>query len=239
MAAAFGYKGFDTASSIALLAASAIAKKRGDAKRIPPADIIILPVASPFVRSFLAVGTDLTPDLDDQLLFTVGMTLIDSIDSILMLYSYTGFPEQRFRLFEPAQENEHPEQESSAYREAAATTRGSAVQLPRSQSDGQNNERHSPTSTEVPPTLNQQSGQGAPPAEGEPVKMLAEDEDALVSDIRKKARKELIVKRNMMSGLSIVLTLMSIIVAFRCVCAKILPTRTRVPLVAHSPDYDD
>ncbi|KAI0300362.1 NicO-domain-containing protein [Russula brevipes] len=154
----FGF-GFDTASSIALLAASAIAKKRGDAKRIPPGDIIILP-----------------------LLFTVGMTLIDSIDSILMLYSYTGFPEQRFRLFEPAQENEHPEQESCAYREAAAT-RGSAVELPpRSQS-------------------------GA-------AKVLAEDEGALVSDIRKKARKELIVKRNMMSGLSIVLTLMSIIVAF-------------------------
>jgi len=140
------------------------------------------------------------------------MTLIDSIDSVLMLYSYTGFPEQRFRLFEPAQENEHPEQESSAYREAAAT-RGSAVQLPpRSQSGGQNDERrHSPT--EVPPTLVQPSGQGAPP-EGEPAKVLAEDGDALVSDIRKKARKELIVKRNMMSGLSIVLTLMSIIVAF-------------------------
>ena len=39
-------KGFDTASSIALLAVSAIAKKGGDSKRIPTADIIILPVAS-------------------------------------------------------------------------------------------------------------------------------------------------------------------------------------------------
>jgi nickel/cobalt transporter (NiCoT) family protein len=39
-------KGFDTASSIALLAASALAKKGADSKRIPPADIVILPVES-------------------------------------------------------------------------------------------------------------------------------------------------------------------------------------------------
>jgi high-affinity nickel-transport protein len=37
-------KGFDTASSIALIAASAIAKKGADSKRIPPADVVILPV---------------------------------------------------------------------------------------------------------------------------------------------------------------------------------------------------
>ena len=40
------HKGFDTASSIALLAASALAKKGADSKRIPPADIVILPVTS-------------------------------------------------------------------------------------------------------------------------------------------------------------------------------------------------
>jgi len=39
-------KGFDTASSIALLAASAIAKKGADSKGIPPGDIVILPVGS-------------------------------------------------------------------------------------------------------------------------------------------------------------------------------------------------
>ena len=38
------FEGFDTASSIALLAASALAKKGADAERIPPADIVILPV---------------------------------------------------------------------------------------------------------------------------------------------------------------------------------------------------
>lgn len=38
------FEGFDTASSIALLAVSAIAKKGADAKRIPPAYVVILPV---------------------------------------------------------------------------------------------------------------------------------------------------------------------------------------------------
>ena len=36
--------GFDTASSIALLAVSALAKRGPDGRRIPPADIVILPV---------------------------------------------------------------------------------------------------------------------------------------------------------------------------------------------------
>lgn len=38
--------GFDTASSIALLSVSAIAKKGSDGKQIPPSHIVILPVSS-------------------------------------------------------------------------------------------------------------------------------------------------------------------------------------------------
>jgi len=152
----FGF-GFDTASSIALIAASAIAKKGADSKRIAPANIVILPM-----------------------LFTAGMTLVDSIDSILMLYSYTGFPEQRFRLFEPAQDNGAQEQGCNAYREAA--TSGAA---------GSSEEEKK-----------------------EPVAVAEVDADTTIRDIRKKAQRELIVKRNMMSGLSIMLTLMSIGVAF-------------------------
>jgi len=67
---------FDTASSIAILAISAMAKRGSDGKPISPADIITLP-----------------------LLFTAGMTLIDSADSVFMLYSYTGFPERSVTLF--------------------------------------------------------------------------------------------------------------------------------------------
>jgi hypothetical protein len=44
-------KGFDTASSIALLAVSAIAKKGTDSKGVPPGDIVILPVGSLWFHS--------------------------------------------------------------------------------------------------------------------------------------------------------------------------------------------
>jgi len=184
----FGF-GFDTASSIALLAASALAKKGADSKHISPADIVILP-----------------------LLFTAGMTLLDSVDSILMLYSYTGFPEQGFRLFEHVDENDAPEQESRPFREAAATS-VSAVQVPQSPS-GDPDGRCPPTSAS--PLLGQQSERSGSSNgdKKQPVEVVVEDTDARIRDIRRRAQRELTVKRNMMSGLSIVLTLMSIIVAF-------------------------
>jgi nickel/cobalt transporter (NiCoT) family protein len=202
-------KGFDTASSIALLAASAIAKKGADSKRIPPADIVILPVPG----FFFSLGGQ--ADMRNQMLFTAGMTLLDSIDSILMLYSYTGFPEQRFRLFEPAPEYHAPEQGYGVYREAAAT-RVSFAQSPHSQG-GDANDRC--PLAEVSPALDGQTDPIGFSEEDkkEPVAAVVVDADARIRDIRKKAQRELIVKRNMMSGLSIVLTLMSIIVAFRCV----------------------
>jgi len=187
----FGF-GFDTASSIALLAASALAKKGADSKHISPADIVILP-----------------------LLFTAGMTLLDSVDSILMLYSYTGFPEQGFRLFEHVDENDAPEQESRPFREAAATS-VSAVQVPQSPS-GDPDGRCPPTSAS--PLLGQQSERSGSSNgdKKQPVEVVVEDTDARIRDIRRRAQRELTVKRNMMSGLSIVLTLMSIIVAFSIV----------------------
>ncbi|KAJ7931097.1 hypothetical protein B0H13DRAFT_1594806, partial [Mycena leptocephala] len=78
---------FATASSIALLAISALGRKRSDGSAIPPGCIVILP-----------------------LLFTAGMTILDSADSVLMLYSYSGFPEQTWRIFEappaPADDSE-------------------------------------------------------------------------------------------------------------------------------------
>jgi high-affinity nickel permease len=51
-------KGFDTASSIALLAISAIAKKSSDGKQIPPGYIIVLPVITP--RSYMTSITHCT-----------------------------------------------------------------------------------------------------------------------------------------------------------------------------------
>jgi len=60
---------FDTASSIALIAVTALAHKGDNGVSIPSSNIIILPF-----------------------LFTAGMTLVDSADSILVLYSYAGLP---------------------------------------------------------------------------------------------------------------------------------------------------
>ncbi|KAF8319701.1 hypothetical protein DL93DRAFT_110327 [Clavulina sp. PMI_390] len=70
--------GFDTASSIALLAVTAIAKKNSQGETaISQADIVVLP-----------------------LLFTAGMTVVDSIDSVIMLYSYSGFSQRGWSLVE-------------------------------------------------------------------------------------------------------------------------------------------
>lgn len=147
----FGF-GFDTASSIALLAVSALAKKDSNGHSIPSHHIIILPF-----------------------LFTAGMTLIDSLDSILVLYSYAGFPEHSLRIFE--------------YGASEHSTTEQPIQLPASPVEEIEPGLLSPTGTETP--LN--------------VKAL-EKEDRTARDMR--------VKMNMMSGLSIILTLMSILVAF-------------------------
>lgn len=73
-------QGFDTASSIALLALSAIASRDHRGNSISHGKIVVLPF-----------------------LFTAGMSLVDSLDSILMLYAYAQ-PELkvkgRWRLLE-------------------------------------------------------------------------------------------------------------------------------------------
>jgi len=147
------------------------------------------------------------------MLFTAGMTLLDSIDSILMLYSYTGFAEHRFHLFEPVLENDARDHKSSVYREAAAATSVSPTQLPRLEGSHENETEPCPLSTALSePSEQNGASQGN---KEQPVEVKSEDTDAKIRDIRKEAQRELIVKRNMMSGLSILLTLMSIVVAFR------------------------
>ncbi|KAK0487508.1 NicO-domain-containing protein [Armillaria novae-zelandiae] len=157
----FGF-GFDTASSIALLAVSALAKKRSDGSTIPPGDIVILP-----------------------LLFTAGMTIIDSLDSILMLYSYSGFAEHSFVLFE--KRCSLPLGEAIPGAEVIQTSRPPSPK--------------SPGNVEV-------SAADTEPQIASPV-LEAGDESALSQQAR-----TMRVKMNMMSGLSIILTLMSILVAF-------------------------
>lgn len=144
------------------------------------------------------------------MLFTAGMTLLDSIDSILMLYSYTGFPDRRFRIFEPTEVNDASEErDSAAYQEAAATTQAS-------RSGNEDSNQRGLLAGVDPASVPQSEQSGVPEQDKKSqVEVVVEDASENIRNIRKKARRDMAVKRNMMSGLSIVLTLMSIIVAFR------------------------
>ncbi|KAJ6559097.1 NicO-domain-containing protein [Mycena vulgaris] len=163
----FGF-GFDTASSIALLAVSALARKRSDGSSLPSGDVVILP-----------------------LLFTAGMTLIDSADSILMLYSYSGFPDRSWAIFE-------------ASKAVADIEKCETVPVPDAASSAiANDPEQSPPPVDVNP--------GATEAQVPPNKSV----DLRVgTPSMTRVTRDLQVKLNVMSGLSILLTLMSILVAF-------------------------
>ncbi|KAF7299008.1 Nickel/cobalt efflux system [Mycena indigotica] len=90
--------GFDTASSIALLSVSALAHRQTDGSSIPSSQILVLPV-----------------------LFTAGMSLIDSTDSVIMLYSYTDFAERRWTVFERSAQQPPAEKPPTAQGIAAET----------------------------------------------------------------------------------------------------------------------
>ncbi|KAH9846110.1 high-affinity nickel-transport protein-domain-containing protein [Lenzites betulinus] len=172
----FGF-GFDTASSIALLAVSAIAKREPDGQQIPSGYIIILP-----------------------LLFTVGMTLIDSLDSVIMLYSYAGFPERNFALFE------------SRAREPA---------LPRAAAPSAVGPRSADVSQD--PDIAELTREGLEAEDEKNTEFKGDNnktgaaavvQDAGVYEDETERRRALRVKHNAMSNLSILLTIMSILVAF-------------------------
>ncbi|KAF5369270.1 hypothetical protein D9758_002785 [Tetrapyrgos nigripes] len=145
----FGF-GFDTASSIALLAVSALAKKNADGSSISSGSVVILPF-----------------------LFTAGMTLVDSLDAVLVLYSYSGFPERGWRIFE------RREREQLGTNEAAADV----VE-----------EQTDPCQAGQAEAANENRNSG--------------------KDVPENRERIMTVKRNMMSSLSVILTLMSILLAF-------------------------
>ncbi|KIP10218.1 hypothetical protein PHLGIDRAFT_266160 [Phlebiopsis gigantea 11061_1 CR5-6] len=186
----FGF-GFDTASSIALLAVSAIAKKDSNGNQIPAGYIVILPF-----------------------LFTAGMTLIDSADSILMLYAYAGFPEHRFALLEDVSA---PGAQQLMDPEAPATpgTKTPPVLTsvgPAGTPDMSTRKTPSPSASlqELPQSRVRSP---APSVGGVSLKAATEGEDGDGEGNEERLR-QIRIKRNAMSGLSIMLTLMSILVAF-------------------------
>ncbi|KAG8214576.1 NicO-domain-containing protein [Butyriboletus roseoflavus] len=159
--------GFDTASSIALLAISALAKYGVNNTQISLSDVIILP-----------------------LLFTTGMSLVDSLDSILMLYSYTGFAGHSWRIFES---NSFPLRTGDA------------------QSMSCTGERAAGGAAVIAPPLDQP--RDAIEAESKTVDNARRDGDSDAAGSEQKDRMTL-VKRSTMSELSILLTTMSILLAF-------------------------
>ena len=117
-----------------------------------------------------------------KFIFTAGMTLVDSIDSVLVLYSYSGFPERGWAFF---------------------TTKTADVVI----------EEKAP-------------GQAEKGAHG----VVAEA-----------AERETRVKLNVMSTLSIILTLLSILLAFRFVVLrnlKILMSHGKQYFLDHHHEFD-
>ncbi|KAI0802053.1 high-affinity nickel-transport protein-domain-containing protein [Irpex lacteus] len=176
----FGF-GFDTASSIALLATSAIAKKNSGGNGIPASYIVILPF-----------------------LFTAGMTLIDSVDSIIMLYSYAGFPDRSFALFE--KRVSHDSLDSKLYPEPTFGRVSSKSPSKSSQLGDQE---------VLSPAVIDEGILPSPGTDNKSEKIGNIEEVELAADDADSERARLLrVKRNAMSSLSILLTLMSILVAF-------------------------
>jgi high-affinity nickel-transport protein len=186
--------GFDTASSIALLGVSALAKKNTDGKPMPSSHIIILPVNN----ESSAHGTTLI--MQSQLLFTAAMTLVDSVDSILMLYSYSGFPERSWIFFEKSNVPNPVVDPSVVEAPSDITPKPEHPQMDGTASLQTITDKSEPESS---PNPDQQSTTA--PNTTTPVDMNMDSRT--VTDTR--------AKMNVMSGLSIVLTLMSILVAFR------------------------
>ncbi|KAG6826621.1 hypothetical protein H0H92_015112, partial [Tricholoma furcatifolium] len=168
--------GFDTASSVALLAISAIAKRSTDGKPISASNTIILPF-----------------------LFTSGMTLIDSADSILMLYSYAGFPEHSWALFEKGSLAEKAPHSVTS----PDVVKGKAPETVHSSTEADKND------IQIVNAIAPETREDIDPSRSPPPDALRAGDDI---DLR--VSRDIAVKMNVMSGLSVILTLMSILVAF-------------------------
>ena len=125
------------------------------------------------------------------------MTFVDSVDAILMLYSYSGFPDRSWAIFEDATvpgDRDISRAQGSVLQETLhvqevfppALEEGNIQEIIRTEQDP----------TDVPEGTNVR-------------KDSTLQSQYLARDLR--------VKRNTMSGLSITLTIMSILVAFRFV----------------------
>jgi high-affinity nickel-transport protein len=147
------------------------------------------------------------------------MTLLDSVDAILMVYSYSGFPENSWRVWE---RSSRPELNPDAEKQP------------------------SDEKTETLPTLNSawSAGVSSEPLESYKDTTAAPQNNPNPSDLPRaiptdsKVARDTQVKMNVMSGLSILLTLMSILVAFRYVWHPLWEALRDTELLQHFFDHD-
>lgn len=151
------------------------------------------------------------------------MTLIDSADSILMLYAYAGFPEHRFALLEdvPAPGTPSPAVQQLMDLEAPASPGTKTPPVLTSVGPADMSTRKTPSPVMSLQELPRSRARSPAPSVGGGVSLKAatvSEEDGAGNEER---LRQIRVKRNAMSGLSIMLTLMSILVAFTYVVAFI------------------
>lgn len=134
------------------------------------------------------------------------MTLVDSLDSILMLYSYAGFPERSFALFEHGiSDDKKPILPISPVTDVTPLPPSPDPSITKSVQEVHRD-----------PVLPDDLGINKHVTTG--VRDVPEERTAVtVGVVDERMKKELRVKKNAMSGLSVILTLMSILVAFRYV----------------------
>ena len=138
------------------------------------------------------------------------MTLIDSLDSVVMLYSYAGFPERSFALFESPSRAPALPRIATPPNPAPGPSSGTlGMQVDEEDQDSSKPSKTSEKSTVIDVA---RAREGA---------VSSTDVDADEPGRRRVLR----VKHNAMSNLSILLTIMSILVAFRC--ARLLPSHVR------------
>lgn len=193
--------GFDTASSIALLAISAIAQRGPNGDSISHGKIVILP----FLVSISSRGCGILTLFQ----FTAGMSLVDSLDSILMLYAYatpdSTSPEGKLALLQ------HPDYKDFQVEETVATTLTA---------EGGQTEGHLIEQIDVPQgeieRLETEDNLKAKTGNEISVEEERVGGSSRVDNIGG-ARNERVMKAkaNTMSSLSIILTLLSILVALR------------------------
>lgn len=149
------------------------------------------------------------------------MTLVDSADSILMLYSYAGFPEKSWSIFEYTDKTQSPRSslplsmdEPVNSQSGRETPDRRSISKDCNVAAGPSNDNDNLIEEDELPSVaftgNQNPVSGTSRAENED---MAKDSDLDSESIE----RDRAVKQNTMSGLSIALTLISILVAFRWV----------------------